>query len=125
MLEVLPNFTRLLSLDSLLQSNDFLQILVEIRRTFPVLPEVICADVAWKIASLLADLKHLVFLIVVHVIVVRQLVDEEFEGAGSGQMNMVDGWFRHLVQAIVEITLKQRWQLFVVRTRVNRRIVFE
>ena len=97
MLEVLPDFARLLALDALLQSDDLGQVIVEISRAFPVLPQVIRPDVAWQVASLLADLKHLILLVVVNVIVIGQLVDDEFEGAGSGQVNMVDRGLRHLV----------------------------
>jgi hypothetical protein len=124
MLEVLPNFVRLLALDALLQCDDLRQILVKVRRAFPVLSQVICPDVAGQVASLLADLKHLVLLIVVHEVVISQLVDEEFQWAGRSQMNMVDCWLRHLVKAVVEITLEQRRQFLVVCARANCRIIF-
>lgn len=107
MLEVLPDFARLLGLNSLLQSNDFFHVLVEIGRAFPILSQVIRANVTGQIASLLTHLEHLVLLIVVHVLVVSQFAYEELQRACSGQMDVVYRWLRHLYHTTVEVTLKQ------------------
>ena len=70
MLEVFPNFPRLLALNSLFQRDNILEIFIEIGGALPILSQMIRLNIPWLRAPILTHLEHLILLVKVYDVVV-------------------------------------------------------
>mmetsp|Transcript_36896 Transcript_36896/g.56486 ORF Transcript_36896/g.56486 Transcript_36896/m.56486 type:complete len:372 (-) Transcript_36896:3-1118(-) len=125
-LEVLPNLVMLLGLDSSLQEDGVLQVLIELSGRLPELAEVVHLNVAFgDLLRLLSDLEHFILLAEIDDIKIAQSFHQEFHVRGGRQMDVVEHGLGHHVQQTVQRGLLKNLRLLIVGSGDNGVILLE
>lgn len=81
--------------------------------------QLIGLDIPWNIDAFFADLEHLLLLVVVHLIIISQFLNQKFHRACRSQVNVVNGGLGHYVEAVIELALEESRKLFIIASGVN------